>query len=80
MLSATLLHDGHREDLTVEMLDGNNLVLTGYHVVRQDGREARNYFLDHLQLQYSQESQMLHGSVSDAGGQTGPVRLTKIGG
>jgi hypothetical protein len=80
ILSATLLNDGYREDLSVEMLDGNNLLLTGYSVVRQDGREARNYALDQVYLQYSPESRLLHGSVSDAAGQTGPVRLTKIGG
>lgn len=78
-LSATLLHDRYREDMTVDVLDGGGLVLTGYSVVRQDGREAGNYYLDQLQLQYSGESGMLHGSAADAGGQSGPVRLYKVG-
>lgn len=80
MLSATLLHERHREEMTVQVTDERRVILTGYSVVRQDGREARNYNLDSFDVEMSHDGLLLHGSAWDAGSQSGPVRLVKIGG
>jgi hypothetical protein len=79
-LTATLFHQRHREELFVEELPDGRVRLTGFAVVRQDGREARNYNLDILDLQLSADGTLLHGTALDQGGQSGTVRLSKIGG
>jgi hypothetical protein len=79
ILSATLLHEGYREEMTVQVSDDRQVSLTGFAVVRQDGREARNYNLDRFTLEMSTDGMLLHGSAWDAGAQSGPVRLVKIG-
>lgn len=80
ILTATLFHQRHREELYVEELPDGRVRLTGYAVVRQDGREARNYHLDVLDLQVSPDGTLLHGTALDQGGQSGTVRLSRIGG
>jgi hypothetical protein len=79
-LSATLLHEGYRELLTVQILEGRRVGLSGYHVTRQNGRVAENYNLDSFDLELSLDGTLLHGSASDAGGVSGPVRLHNVGG
>lgn len=78
-LTATLLHGGYREEMAVQVLDDRRILFTGFAVVRQDGREARNYSLDTFDLEMSYDGQLLHGSAWDASAQSGPVRLVKIG-
>jgi hypothetical protein len=79
-LTATLLHQRYREELSVEEFPDGRVRLTGYAVVRQDGREARDYNLDILDLQLSPDGKLLHGTAWDQGNQSGAVRLTRIGG
>jgi hypothetical protein len=79
-LSATLLHQRYREELFVEPLPDGRVRLTGYSVVRQDGREARDYNLDIMDLQLSSDGTLLHGTARDQGSQSGAVRLARIGG
>lgn len=78
-LTATLFHEGYREDLSVQILDGRSVMLTGYSVIRQDGRAATRYQLDTFSLELSADGRMLFGSAWDAGAQSGSVRLTKVG-
>jgi hypothetical protein len=78
-LSATLLHEGTRESMTVRILGGRRVQLTGYVAVRQNGRPADNYYLDTFELELSADETLLHGAATDEGGQSGPVRLRKIG-
>lgn len=77
--SATFLHEGHREEMAVELLDDRRIILTGYAVVRQNGRAATNYNLDRLDVRLSPELGLLHGTGTDAAGQSGPLRLTRVG-
>lgn len=76
-LVGALYHQGYVETLSVEILAGNGILLTGIDVHRADGGRVR-YNLDTFDLQMTGDGSTLQGAGRDRGGAAGAVNLRKV--
>ena len=74
---AMLLSDGWREVFRGELLDNNNLLLTGISAARIGSSSSGTYSLDTVHLELGTDGGSLTGQFRDAAGHIGNVEMRK---